>query len=246
LKRGRKLWDERNQRESLIQYIESQTKIIHSNTRASEDLVRYARAEIIMGDYFSPTDSEKATHWENAANWAETALTFNPEFRNAVLFEKRPTEMALQFLKRKEVDALYWYAISLERWAHLKGVSTELKYSDRIKKMIDRVAALQPNFLFGAVHRFYGMYYALRPGMNEEDLKQSRSHFERALHASSEYFANHVLFAEYYAKKVDNQALMKKHLEAAAKGNPKHLKDDYPEQVLEQEHARTLLQGGTP
>ena len=109
--------------------------------------------------------------------------------------------------------------------------------------MIDRVAVLNPNYFFGAVYRYYGVYYALLPEFNEEDLKNSRKNFEKALKKSPDYFSNHFLYAEYYAKKIDDQVLFKKHLHAVLQGNPHHLEGVYPEQILEQRRARKILEG---
>jgi hypothetical protein len=240
-KNNPKLWAKRNNRSSLAAFIYSNEKVAKSSLGTQSDFVLQARAYYILGEYFSNTNDERSAQWNEASNWAEKALTFNLKFKESLLVKKKPAELGLDTLTKKDVDALYWYAAALGRWATTQGISSELKYKDRVKQMIDRVAKLNPNYFYGAVYRYYGVYYALLPEFNEDDLKNSRKNFEKALKRSPEYFGNHVLFAHYYAKKMNDQTLFNRHLQIVIKGDPHQLKDVYPEQVLEQNRAKSLI-----
>ncbi|NDD92613.1 hypothetical protein EBZ37_11060, partial [bacterium] len=129
------------------------------------------------------------------------------------------------------------------KWAELEGVSTSLKYQNRIHSMMELIAKLRPDYLHGAANRFLGSFYGTRPGFNEKDLKLSREHFQKALRAGPDFFENHVSYAEIYGKKVDNESLVKHHLGWVARTEAKRLPDLYPEQLLEQIRARNLLKG---
>lgn len=237
------LWASRHLKESLVAFIEIEENVSRSKSRTEEDLTRLARAYYLQGEYFSADLKTKIELWEKASNWAEKALTLNSAFKERILTQKVPTDQALDTLSKKDADALYWFAVALGKWASTQGLATKIKYKDRVKKMIDRVAILQPHYFYGAVYRFNGVYFASLPVFNQEDLKNSQANFEKALKRSPDYFANHVLFAEFYAKKVDDTALYKKHLEFVVNGNAKSLKDVYSEQVLEQTRAAQLLEG---
>ena len=239
-----KLWAKRHERESLIQFISTNEKFAKSSLGTQNDAVLQARAYYILGEYFSLTNDEKSGNWENATNWAEKALTFNPKFKEALLKQKLPTDQALDVLTKKDIDALYWFAASLGRWVTTQGVSSELKYKDRIKKMIDSVAKLNPNYFYGAVYRYYGVYYGLLPQYKDADLENSRKNFEKAVKRFPEYFGNHVLYARYYAQKVGDIDLFKHQIEFVLKGNPHSLKDFYPEQTLEQNRAKSISSEG--
>jgi hypothetical protein len=242
-KRAQKLWAARNDPSSLGEFILIQKKISRSKQCTQSDLTQLSRAEYIMGEFLIEDENERMAHFEEGVNWGEKALTFNPKFRKALVEERLPAELALENLEARDAESLYWMAVSLGKWASKKGVSTSLKYKDRIKKMIDRVSALKPDYFHGAVNRYYGAFYASLPGFNEEDLKLSRRFFEKAIKTAPGYFANHILFAEYYARKMDDQPLYRKHLEIVTKGNPQSMRDDVPEQTLEQTRARKLLEG---
>lgn len=239
-----RLWESRQQKDSLKAFIDQETVIARSPKRTEQDLIRLSRAEILMSENFAGTESERIRRYESAANWAETALTFNPELRFALLNKKIPTEDLLPRMKKRDAQALYWHALALSKWATLKGTATEIAYRNRIFRMMDRVEALAPGFDQGAVHRFYGTYYASKPGLDEEDLARSRSHFLRALEISPDFPENHVTFSEAYGRKADDLPLRKSHLEAALSGNLKIAGDRLPEQKLEQGRAKKILEGG--
>jgi hypothetical protein len=237
-------WARRDKLESLKAFIDSQKVILKSPARRDKDFVLMARAYFLLGEYFSESTSRKIESFAEAANWSEMALLQNAEYsraQNGVHPEK-----ALSLLRKKNMESLYWHAAALSKWADLKGVGTALKYRNRIQSMMERVNQLRPDYFFGGAHRFFGSYFGHLPGINEEDLTLSRKHFELALRAGPEFFGNHVSFAEIYGKKVDNTALVKKHLEVAARGDAGKLPDFGPEQMLEQSRAKKLLKGETP
>lgn len=233
-RRAIELWNLRYQKESLQSFIQAEEEIARSNFRNSEHPVLLAKAYYLMAEYHVDSVTEKAKYWETGANWAEKAIE-----------QKVLPNQTLARLTPKDAEALFWFASNLGRWASTQGLTQVLKYKDRVKKMIDRVAELQPTLSYGAVYRYYGVYYALLPGYTENDLKKSKAYFETALKKYPEYFSNHVLYAQYYASKMEDSTLYKKHLNFVVRGNPKllSLKDVYPEQLLEQARAKKLLEG---
>src|SRR6185369_16880063 len=119
----------------------------------TEDLILLSRAHFLMGEYFSNhIESEELRQWNLSSQWAEKALALNPEFKEKVVVQKNPPEQALDSLTERDGDALYWFAFSLNRWANAQGVSTELQYKDRIKKMMARVAQLNPGISHGGIY----------------------------------------------------------------------------------------------
>jgi len=200
-------------------------------------MILMARAEYLLAEYFLETSPEKLEHYAAAANWAELALYLHQDYAESQTLSK---------LRRNSVEGLYWFATALSRWSEVEGVSTSLRYKDRIQSMMNRVIELRPDYFFGGAFRYLGAYFGHLPGLNDEELRLSKGHFERAIKLGPDFFENHVSFAEIYGKKVDNHGLVKRHLEIAARGDPRRLKDFYPEQLLEQTRARKLLKGEAP
>jgi hypothetical protein len=234
-------WARRDQLDSLKGFIESQKVILTSTARREKDFILMARAQYLLAEYFTESRTEKLSAFAESANWAEVALLQNRDYR-AALHGPSP-EKAPLVLQRRNAEGLFWHASALAKWAELSGVSTTLKYRGRIESMMERVHRLRPDYFYGGVHRFFGSHFGLMPGLQEDDLARSRKHFEAALRAGPDFFANHVSFAEIYGKKVDNRVLMRKHLGIVARGDPLRLPDFRPEQVLEQRRAHNLLKG---
>ncbi len=245
-KESASLWHSRNKREDLDAFIALEVKIAKQPSPPREDIIRLARAHHFLAEYLESSEEEKAKHFALGSDYAEKALIYNAKLKEKILVEKLPPEQALNECKHQDAEALYWYAINLEQWAEKQGLSTLLKYKERVKKMIDRVAELSPELHHGAVYRYYGIYYAQAPGFANGDTKKSKTSFDNAVGKYPEFFANHVLYAEHYATKMDDQALFKKQLTIVINGNPKLLKEYLPEQTLEQEKAKRLLERKTP
>lgn len=205
-----------------------------------------ARAHLLWGDYFSDNESERCAAWESGSQWAEKALTFNPVFKSRVVHQKLPPIQALDTLATKDAEPLFWFATATEKWSHCKGVSTELQYKDRIKKMMDRVAQLDSSGHQGSIYRYYGVLYSQIPGFNSEDLALSKTHFEKAILSDPTNFTHRTQFAQYYAKKIDDEDLFRNQLEWVIQTIPNRHKEDYPEQILEQRRAQKILEGKTP
>jgi hypothetical protein len=242
-KRATLLWNKRYEQTSLVEFIALEEELSRTSRQNREQLVELSRAHFILAEYFLQEHGEQEKHWNDGASWAERALAENQAFRKKVVIGKIPADQVLSTLTRKDVDALYWFASNLGRWASRRGLGEILKYKDRVKKMLDRVRELDQNYFYAAVYRYYGVYYALLPGYTENDLKLSKRYFETALKKYPEYFSNHVLYAQYYASKIEDEALFQKHLNFVVKGNPKFLaKESYPEQLLEQARAKKLLE----
>ena len=236
------LWKKRSEKTQLLEFIKVSQSITNEPSTSETDLSKLARALYILAEYLTPNPNESKVIFENAANYAEKALSLNPNFRTKIIQEHLPPEQALTVLTFNDSEPLYWLAVNLGKWASLDGVQTMLNYKVKVKKMIDRVAELNPDLLHGAVLRYYGVYYALLPEFTASDLSHSKSNFETGIKKYPEYFANHVLYAEYYATKVENQKLFTHELKQVIHGNPRLIKEFIPEQILEQEKAKKLLE----
>ena len=241
-KKETQLWNHRYQKPDLEEFLKLQEPRAKTANATREQMIKISRAHFLLAEYFDASSDEKQSHWEAGANWAEKALTLNPQFKARRVQQKIPSEQCLDTLKAKDGEALYWFAANLGEWAKSQGLNTILKYKDRVKKMIDRAQELAPHYLFGAIYRYYGAYYASIPGFNAEDLNNSKKNFEKAIRKYPEYFGNHVMYAQYYAAKVKDIALYKKQLKWTIQGNPKTLREFYAEQFLDQEKAKKLLQ----
>lgn len=205
-------------------------------------MLRLARAYHLRGEFLRKETPERLADWEMGMNWAEKALTLNPEYRSKVINLKLPPESAMESLTLPQVEALYWYAVNLGKWSALHGAGSIQKNRNRVKKIIDFIAKVSPDMNYGAVYRYYGAYFALQPGYDRSDLEYSRESFETAIRKFPDYFANHTLYAQVYAAKMKDTDLYKQQLRWVVKARPDTVHDFYSEQLLEQKRAAEQLQ----
>lgn len=207
-----------------------------------ESLNYLCRGNYFLADGHLSDPQQKKAIWEQGTSWCERALATNDAFRKKVKDEGKKIEEALDVLTVNEVPALYWGASNLGKWSRLSGISELLANKNRIRLMIERVEALQPDYFYGAVPRYWGVYYAVAPGFAGGSIPKSEENFQRSLKMSNDYFGTHVLMADALAPKKDDRAMFKKHLEFVINGKSSSLPDIVPEQDAEKRKAKKMLE----
>lgn len=213
---------------------------------------KIARAFYFLADShirLSGTD-EEANHpdmkaaYENGIAAAETALTL----RDPAFVEKitagQPWQEAVSTANRAAIPALYWYSANLGNWALIEGIATRLARKDDVKATMDFIIATQPDYFYGAAYRYLGVYWVTLPFGN--DPEQSQAAFAQSLRIAPNYFATHVLTAQYLAKFTNNSTLFNEQIDFVLNTPADILPELEPENTLEQEKARRLRNTATP
>jgi len=234
-------WEKRHVKADLEQSLELLEKISLSNPNNYEAFILLSRGSYIMAEHHVTSKEDKLKVWERGAYWGEKAMATNPEFKKSVTVLEKNVEDSLDTLTRAQVDAVYWSAVNLGKWGKLTGIATILKYKSRIKKMIQTVEKLDPNYFYGAVYRYWGVYYAVAPFFAGESLEKSLQNFEKSFKLQNDYLGTHVLFAEHYATRKGDKDLFKKRLKYVVDQKINVLKNIVPEQVLTQKKAKRML-----
>lgn len=234
-------WKQRHEKASLEESLKLLEDAASEDPSNLEILNHLTRGYYLMGDAHAETNEDKKTAFDLATRWGERAMATNDSFRKKVKDEGRNVEEALDTLTKREVPAMYWTAASLGKWARLSGLSTMLKYKNRIKLLVERVEALDPEYFHGAVPRYWGTYYAVAPGFAGGDINKSLQQYQKSFKLANNYFGTHVLFAENYATRKNDRELFKKHLEFVLNGKPESLPGLEPEQIIEQRKAKKMM-----
>ncbi len=105
---------------------------------------------------------------------------------------------AVGVTKRRDVPQLYWTAAS---WAAAISLSKDdpdlIADVPKVEALVDRAAALDPDWDNGSIHGFLITYEMARQGSTGDPAARSRSHFERAVALSGGKQAGpYVSFAE--------------------------------------------------
>jgi hypothetical protein len=242
LNQAKTFWKNRHVQGDLEKSLEHFESVAKQSPNDYETLVYLCRGYYLLADgHYSEKELRKAT-WEKGVAWGERALATNAAFQRRVKDENAKMEDALDTLTAKQVEALYWTAVNLGKWARLAGLPTMLENKNRIRLMVERVEQLNPEYFYGAAPRYWGVFYAVAPSFAGGSLPKSEENFMRSLKMANDYFGTHVLIAENLAPKKGDKKMFRKHLEFVLSSKPESLPDITPEQIIEQRKAKLMLE----
>ena len=185
-----------------------------------------------------PKSQDYLGAFEKGTAAGERALAaLSPAFKAKVTKDEK-VEDAIQVVGKEGLDAMYWYAVNLGKWSRAKGIAALLGNKDRVKGVLERVAALDETFFYGAPHRYFGVYWSLLPV--GRDLDKSKTHFDRSLTIAPNYVGTKVLMAESYAVKAQDKALFSRLLAEVQATQDDVIPDLVPETRFEKQKAREL------
>jgi len=198
---------------------------------------RTARAYYLVGYYVEKNPGKQDTLFLRGAEVGERALATSRAFQEDYT-KFKDEKRALALLDKSYLEAIFWTGANLGRWASTKSMMVRLGNKSRIEAYNRRVRELDPNFFYGAPHRFFG---ALPTRVPFGDLDESKREFEVGIAKAPNYFGTRTMFAEFYAIKRHDRRLFKEQLEYVVNGDPAALPEVEPENRYEQENAKRLL-----
>ncbi len=205
-------------------------------------MVLLSRAYYFQAE-FEDDKEKKLAIYDKGTKAGENVLNTVENFAKAKKKKKEEAE-AVKTIGRENLDALYWTAANLAKWAKFASFTQKLSVKARIRYLWDRVMELDPNYFFGGVYRFFGGYYALVPTITgENDPVKSKEMFDKGIAAAPDYYESKVLFAEAYCThpKVKDKALFEKILNEVINSDVNVNKELVPENKMAVEKAKKLL-----
>lgn len=136
------------------------------------------------------------------------------------------------------VPMLYWWVSNYSRYLLTKPVMERLQQRDIIETVLHRILALQPDFFYHGANRIFGGIYARLPGV---DLNHSVTNFDKSIQGSPNYMGTYVIRAKYLYTKSGNREAFVNDLQKVLNADPTILPEVSPENLFEQEKARSLL-----
>ena len=149
---------------------------------------------------------------------------------------------AVSRLGKKDVPTLFWTAFNWANYLnlHLDDPAT-IAELPRIEALIDRIIELDDKFYFGSAHAFKGVIIATKPKMLGGNPTAAESEFKRAMDIAPNYLMTKVLFAQYFAKQTQNQALFKNTLTEVIDSTTESKPSEILANKLAKRRARLLL-----
>lgn len=243
VKQGTKSWgrrvDPRDARRSRL-FLDQASRLDPANLELA---ALHARACHFVGYYLEDDPARQDSfYWEGAsAAWRalQRSAIFRAAFQEAQGDSSAREVAALAATLPEQIPLLYWWAANLSHYLATKPVRQRLDHREAVETALHRILALEPNFFHGGPYRIFGSFYAKTPGV---ELSRSREYFQKAIQANPHYLGTYVLRARYYHTKAGNRELFHRDLTTVIQADPTVIPDVMPENLLEQEQARRLLQ----
>ena len=158
----------------------------------------------------------------------------NKTFNEARTVDLDTFEKALQKLKKKDVEPLFWAAYAMGRGISLqKDDPMQVIDLARVELMMGRVLELDETFYYGSAHLFYTVYYGDRSvsiGGDPEKAKEHIAHVDRI--NDGKFLMSKFYLARYYAYPKQDVKLYKQALQEVL---------DAPSDIFPGEEAATSL-----
>lgn len=144
-------------------------------------------------------------------------------------------QRAVKKLGKNDIAALFWTAFNWANWLNLNlDDPSAIVDVPRIEAMVKRVLEIDPNYNYGSAKAMLAVMEVSRPKMLGGDPKKALALFEEAIKSSPDYLMTKVLFAQYYARSVQDKNLFTSTLEEVTSGDPTKI----PSQRLANEMAK--------
>lgn len=232
-------WNKRHIKEDLEKAIEAYKKLSQSTDDNYEYLTKLTRGYYFLADAHYTKVDEKKKYWEVGTSYGEKAMATNMAFAKAMKAGGK-VEDNLNKLGKKEVGAMYWTAANLGKWAKNSGITTTLKYKNRIRTLISTVEKLEPDHFHAAAFRYWGAYYAVAPGFAGGSMPKSKKSFQKSIKMAPDYLGTKVLYAQLYMTKKEDKKGFKKLLNEVINSKVKN-KSLEPENFIEKRKAKKML-----
>ena len=179
--------------------------------------------------------SQAIAHYVTAEKYAFKALAKSDKtFEQPRTVELAAFEKALQKLKKKQVEPLFWAAYAMGRGISLqKDDPMQVIDLVRVELMMARVLELDETFYFGSAHLFYAVYYGDRSPAIGGDPEKAKEHIDIVDEMNDgKFLMSKFYLARYYAYPKQDLKLYKQALQEVI---------DAPQDIYPGEEAATSL-----
>ncbi len=191
----------------------------------------------IAGDFETADEmrSKAIEHYVRSEMYAFKALAkSNKTFKDARTVKPDTFAKAVQKIKKKDVEPLFWAAYSVGRGISLqKDDPMQVVDLERVELMMKRVLELDETFYFGSAHLFYAVFYGDRSPAIGGNPEKAKEHIERVDEINDgKFLMSKFYLAKYYAYPIQDAPLFKKALQEVI---------DAPSDIFPGENAATSL-----
>ena len=242
MEQGRTHWEQRvnvkNARTARL--FLSKANVLNPDDQAVTAL--YARACHFIGYYIEDDPARSDSLFVEGMDTAWEFIISTDAYQEGVALSEGDSNAkkiaGLENASQDMVPVLYWWVSNYSRYLLTKPVMERLQQRDIIETVLHRILALQPDFFYHGANRIFGGIYARLPGV---DLNHSVLNFDKSIQGSPNYMGTYVIRAKYLYTKSGNREAFVNDLQKVLNADPTILPEVSPENLFEQEKARSLL-----
>lgn len=157
-----------------------------------------------------------ALHYKQAKKhaWKVMKLRYDIKENDIVGQSESKIDYLLRKFDKESAPDLLWLGLSWGLWINLnKDNSSAVAEFTYVRKIMERVLELIPNYQNGLPHLFFGAYYSSSPAMGGNPEK-AKEHFDEVLKLTNgEFLTAKVMYATNYACAIQDRALYQHLLE---------------------------------
>jgi hypothetical protein len=235
------LFKERHEKSKLEESIRLMEGVL-AKEKDYDLAITLSRAWYLLAEHAENND-QRLERYDKGVKAGEKAMGMIPVFAGQISTSAKE-EDAIKTINKENLDALYWTAANLARWAKFASFTKKISSKARVRYLWDRVYEIDPSFFYGGAYRFFGSYYALVPSITgDQDPVKSGEMFQKAVAAAPEYLETKILYAEAYCThaKIKNRELFKKLLNEVIQTDLKAYPDIYAENLIARGKAEKLM-----
>jgi tetratricopeptide (TPR) repeat protein len=239
---GDAFWDQRTDPERIRDAIARWEQAVELDPDDGELWAKISRGYYFLADGYLRDDDKAYTEAMEKGTRAgeEAMMAFSPEFAERMQRGAKVGE-GIEVLGPEALDAMYWYATNLGKWAGKQSIAIRLRHRSDIEQTMSRILELDEMYFHAAGHRFFGALYALLPGFAGRDLDKSREHFEKSIALAPNYVATRVLMAENLAVPLRDREMFETQLRFVLDAPDDIIPELVAETLVEKEKARELI-----
>lgn len=240
---GDALWAQRTDPQKIRDAIAQWESVIATDPNNGEVLVKLAHAYYFLADgYLRHEDDAYLEALDTGVRFGEKAMVASsPAFAKAIADGAKYPDAIAQ-VGPEGVPAMFWYGTALGKWAKKQGLAVMLGQKDNIKVTMERVLTLDPEFLGGAPHTYFGVFYAVAPSFAGGSVEKSREHFKAALAISPNVLSTKVLWAAELAVKEQDEETFDRLLAEVLATDDDVVPRIVAENKVEKQKARELIE----
>ena len=242
VKQGRTHWEQRVdvKHAQTARLFLSKANALNPDDQTVAEL--YARACHFIGYYIEDDPTRSDSLFIEGMDTAWEFIISTDAYQEGVALSEGDSNAkkiaGLENASQDMVPMLYWWVSNYSRYLLTKPVMERLQQRDIIETVLHRILALQPDFFYHGANRIFGGIYARLPGV---DLNHSVTNFDKSIQGSPNYMGTYVIRAKYLYTKSGNREAFVNDLQNVLNADPTILPEVSPENLFEQEKARSLL-----